>query len=244
MRRGVASSSVDIGMLRYLGMTSQQSRPQSSHRAKRGNYAPSLARKEAISAAVLDIVDASGYDAVTIGQVSKATGIPQSSVLYHFPTRDHLLVGAMESAAQAITADELDKYGLPADPIIWARDMFRAVLGNRNRLLLEVYLRGLASQPDNPAHGYLLRRGREAVDWWTQLCKQLQDAHQMHAGLDPHTTAVQIVSLISGLMEVSAYSDGSNDERICDDLVTGIRCLTCRGWQEFLAYANNPASGR
>ena len=85
-------------VLSYLLVTAIEQPTASRRRAKRGNYAPSRARREQIASAVLQIVDQSGYGDVTVIRISKETGIPQSSVLYHFPTKDHLLVGAMEYA--------------------------------------------------------------------------------------------------------------------------------------------------
>ena len=95
----VVPSALRNRVLSYLLVTAIEQQPTASRRrAKRGNYAPSRARREQIASSVLQIVDQSGYGDVTVIRISKETGIPQSSVLYHFPTKDHLLVGAMEYA--------------------------------------------------------------------------------------------------------------------------------------------------
>ena len=58
---------------------------------KRGPYAPSLRRKAEIAEAVLEIVDELGPDAVTVALVAERVRSNDATVLYHFPTKDHLL---------------------------------------------------------------------------------------------------------------------------------------------------------
>lgn len=214
--------------------TEELTRPQ--HRAPRGKYAPSRVRRELICSTVLDLVDQSGYDDVTVVRISEATGIPQSSVLYHFPTKDHLLVGAMELA----DAREREQYDLetawPEFNASALTDLIDARLRRRNRLRLLTYLRGLAMQPQNPANAYLMRKDRETVEHWTRLCSRLQRQGEMHPALDPRQTALQILALWHGLVQWYLLDDSSQvkPDTLRDVFLNGVRHLMCKNWQDFV----------
>ena len=63
---------------------------------RRGTYQRSRERREQITLAVLEIVDELGHDGVTTALVATRSDTPEATVLYHFPTKEHLLVGALE----------------------------------------------------------------------------------------------------------------------------------------------------
>lgn len=240
----VVPSALRNRVLSYLLVTAIEQQPTASRRrAKRGNYAPSRARREQITSSVLQIVDQSGYGDVTVIRISKETGIPQSSVLYHFPTKDHLLVGAMEYA------DSLDgkEYNLESAWPELSEDMLdkliRMRLSRRNRLLLMTYLRGLATQPDNPASKYLATKDMRTVDHWMKLCTQLQHQGVMHQALDAKRTAMQVLALWQGLVQAYLRDDSLDADTMHDLFMDGMRHLTCRNWQEFLTYLSRPDVG-
>ncbi|MEJ5921027.1 TetR family transcriptional regulator [Bifidobacterium thermophilum] len=224
-------------------MTAIEQPTASRRRAKRGNYAPSRARREQIASAVLQIVDQSGFGDVTVVRISEQTGIPQSSVLYHFPTKDHLLVGAMEYA------DTLDREqpGLEGTwPELGEETLGRAIgmrLSKRNRLLLMTYLRGLATQQDNPANAYLARKDEQTIDHWTRLCSRMQEQGTMHKALDARRTAIQILALWQGLVQAYLRDDSLEPQTLRSLFIDGMRHLICQNWQEFLTYVCDPKLG-
>ncbi|WP_304326803.1 hypothetical protein, partial [Bifidobacterium thermacidophilum] len=153
------------------------------------------------------------------------------------------LVGAMEYA------DSLDgkEYNLESAWPELSEDMLdkliRMRLSRRNRLLLMTYLRGLATQPNNPASKYLATKDMRTVDHWTKLCTQLQHQGVMHQALDAKRTAMQVLALWQGLVQAYLRDDSLDADTMHDLFMDGMRHLTCRNWQEFLTYLSRPDVG-
>ena len=63
---------------------------------RRGPYAKTQARRAEIARAALDVVTTDGHKAVTVASVAARSGLSEATVAYHFATRDHLLVAAVE----------------------------------------------------------------------------------------------------------------------------------------------------
>ena len=136
----------------------------------------------------------------------------------------------LESTWPELSEDMLDK-------------LIRMRLSRRNRLLLMAYLRGLATQPDNPASKYLATKDMRTVDHWTKLCTQLQHQGVMHQALDAKRTAMQILALWQGLVQAYLRDDSFDADTMHDLFMDGMRHLTCRNWQEFLTYLSRPDVG-
>ncbi|WP_083907407.1 TetR/AcrR family transcriptional regulator [Alloscardovia criceti] len=86
--------------------------------SKRGEYAPTVHRKSLIAHVVLEVIDAQGYEAVSLARISEMTGIGQTSISCHFPSRDHLLVRARAAHAQT-------RRGARAYPPTYGAECFR-----------------------------------------------------------------------------------------------------------------------
>lgn len=167
--------------------------------SKRGPYARTQQRREDIARAVLEIVEETGHDAVTIAQISERSDTSEATILYHFPSRDHLLVAALE------LSDRLsEEQSRPSDPdAAFSLDDFRASIeagshdGNLVRLLL--VLRGQSATPEHPAVAYFAERNARQLSIFTELIASRQRAGLALAGLEPRVLALQLVGLWDGL---------------------------------------------
>ena len=84
---------------------------------KRGPYARTLVRRRHIAAVVLQLVDEIGPESLTTNQVAERSKTPETTLLYHFPSRDDLLVAALELAdEQGAAAGHVDDPELRLDP--------------------------------------------------------------------------------------------------------------------------------
>jgi AcrR family transcriptional regulator len=197
---------------------------------KRGRYARSHQRREQIAAAVLELVDELGHEGVTTALVAARSGITEPTVLYHFPTKDHLLVAALERADD-IDADlagaDIDNRTLDLDAL---RAAANAELSQReHRVRLFVMLGGLAATPEHPAAGYFAWRHRQAVAIFASLIAQRQRAGTAHPGLDPQEVARQVVALRHGL--VSQWAQDRTID-VGTALADGFRRLTGENWMQ------------
>jgi len=166
---------------------------------KRGPYARTRQRREEIARVVLDIVEESGHDSVTIALVSERSATPEATVLYHFPSRDHLLIAALQMSDQLIVAEA---HADDEDAVL-SLDQLREtvasiqVSGNVPRLLL--LLRGQTATPDHPAIAYFAERYARQIAIFAKLVARRQRDGFAHPGLDPHLVATQLVATWDGL---------------------------------------------
>lgn len=72
---------------------------------------PRPTKKQALIAAALSLVAEQGYSALTLDGVGQAAGVSKGGVLYHFPTKDALVVAMIEQLAIGLDAAQPDDLG-------------------------------------------------------------------------------------------------------------------------------------
>ncbi|MEU5994819.1 helix-turn-helix domain-containing protein [Spirillospora sp. NPDC047418] len=132
-----------------------------------------------ILAATLAIAAERGYDGTSIALVTEATGLPASSVYWHFRNKDELLAETLEFSYRRwreTAPTWQDRVGI-ADPAEEIRDRLhrasRAITERPEFWRLGLML-GLANRPKEPAarRRYIEVRAetRTAIrDWWEQV---------------------------------------------------------------------------
>lgn len=168
--------------------------------SKRAPYARSTERKLQIAAAALEVVDELGYGKVSAQAVSQRSGIAESTINYQFPTRAHLLVGALELSDRQHQERLQQRYAgsapLASDLVF---DIAEGDVRELSRLRLFHYLLGEAVDVEHPANAYIVARHSRSVAWLAQMVEGRQLAGQAHPDLDPQLTARQILSSWIGL---------------------------------------------
>jgi AcrR family transcriptional regulator len=209
--------------------------------AKRGPYARSQQRREQIAAAVLELVDELGHEGVTTAGVAARSGITEATVLYHCPSKDHLLVAAAERADDLSAAgSHLDEDGVRLDLDALRRQSGESLLRDQNRLRLFQLLKSQAANPEHPAAGYIAQRNQRTLEIYTRLIARRQADGIAHPGLDPAQVALQVLALWEGLTALWLLDPTVH---IGDLLVDGVRRLTGEPWMDALATLNDPATG-
>ncbi|MFF0379331.1 TetR/AcrR family transcriptional regulator [Actinoplanes missouriensis] len=191
---------------------------------KRGPYQRSRERREQIVLAVIDLVDELGHDRVTTAGVAARSGSSEPTVLYHYPSKDHLLVAALEriddNEAELSQADS-DEAILDLEVLRSVADPFRT--SSENRLRLFVMLKGQAATPGHPAADYFAGRTRHSVAIFSRLIAGRQRAGLAHPGLDADLVARQVVALWEGLTFMRLTDPGFDIGQL---LVDGVRRLS------------------
>lgn len=203
--------------------------------------ARSKEKRERIARAVVELVDELGHEKVTTALVADRSGVAEATVLYHFPTKDHLLV-----AGQAFLDDEqvastgLDG-GVVTEQTEFAAEQFAlydSVDDNRSRLYLMI--KGMSSVPGHPAHEYYAARIQRHVAMFTTLVRGRIAAGVAHPDLDPESAARQIIALWEGLgamwMCDQTFSVG-------ELLASGIRRITGENVTELRDALARPGAG-
>ncbi|HWU06501.1 MAG TPA: TetR/AcrR family transcriptional regulator [Streptomyces sp.] len=208
---------------------------------KRGPYQRSHERRGRIALAVLQLVDELGHEGVTTSLVAGRSDSSEPTVLYHFPTKEHLLVAALSRSDDL----ELDLAtaggGQPTLDLSALHAVANAaVSAHERRLRLFVMLRGQAATPNHPAAEYFARRAERAMGVWTEMITRRQREGLAHPGLEPRETARQVLALWDGLVVAHLSDPGFDCGRA---LVDGVRRLTGQNWIEGLAALNRPGNG-
>jgi AcrR family transcriptional regulator len=123
----------------------------------RGSYAKTKERRQTIAEATLALVVKKGHRAVLTSDVAKLAGLSEPGVLYHFPSKDELLLSALQYF------DDVQLAALSDGESI-AQASTRAVAGvNRTNIVrLHTAMSGEASDPAHPAHEYFKQRWRRS----------------------------------------------------------------------------------
>ncbi|GAA3194163.1 TetR/AcrR family transcriptional regulator [Actinocorallia longicatena] len=189
---------------------------------QRGPYARSAERREAIAAAVLEIVVEKGHRGVTTAEVAERAGAREPTVLYHFPSKDHLLVAALrrsdEEQAEADDGGDSDA-GLPERLRAFADSVTRRA----GVLRLYAALAGEATTPGHPAQEYFAQRYAATVARHARMIERRQEAGLAPPGLDPVQVARQFLATWDGL-QLQWLADPSFD--LGEVLVAAFRRLT------------------
>jgi len=125
-------------------------------------------------------------------------------MLYHFPTRDHLLVAAIEYFEGFIDGDGQEGER-PLAPPSEFRDLIDQLAqrspGEDKRLRLQVALASAAQDPTHPAHEFFQRHYERVMAEMIDLMKARQAAGLAHPDRDPVRMARQFVAVWDGLQQ-------------------------------------------
>lgn len=168
--------------------------------SKRGPYSGSKRRREEISSAVLDLIDEVGHENLTTAAVAARAEISEATVLYHFPTKDHLMVSALERADEI----NVQEWHAVADGDFLDLNLLRDIAAgiseqNENRVRLLAMLRGQAATPGHPAASYFTHRMNLSLEIYERLIRERQRRGFVHPAVDPADVAAQLLALWEGL---------------------------------------------
>ncbi|MHA6513832.1 TetR/AcrR family transcriptional regulator [Tessaracoccus sp. Z1128] len=174
--------------------------------AKRGPYAKSAEKRAAIAKAAYDVVMEVGHPQLTTAAVAAKAGMLERTMLYHFPTRDHLLVAAIEYfegyMVPGASGPEAERPLAPPDEF---RDLIDELAhrspGEDKRLRLQVALASAAQDPAHPAHAFFQRHYERVMAEMVDLMKARQEAGLAHPDRDPVRMARQFVAVWDGLQQ-------------------------------------------
>lgn len=193
-------------------------------RGKRGPYAKTAETKATIAKAALDVVRELGHGGLTTAEVSERAGVSEATRFYHFPTRDHLLVAAMEAAEaenEAFMGADAENAQVGLEDI--PGRIARRGMTNVNDLRLFASLAGQATDPEHPAHDFLKRHNERAVQGYAQGIRLRMAEGLAHPDLDPDSVARHMVAIWNGLQS-QWLIDPSFD--LADEIVQAWRRLT------------------
>jgi len=169
-------------------------------RAPRGPYAKSAERRSSIAGAALDLIQRDGHADVTVAQVAAEAGVSERALFYHFPTRDHVLVAALELSDE-LTVDDMgsrdDSQLGDVDQVV--STLARLDAGHVWKVRLVTYLSARAQEPEHPAHAYFIRHNEAAIQGFANMLRHRQHRGLAHPDLEPEAVARRLVAVWDGL---------------------------------------------
>ncbi|OLT30205.1 TetR family transcriptional regulator [Actinomadura sp. CNU-125] len=204
----------------------------------RGRYARTAERRRTIARAVLDIVREKGHGGVTTAEVADRAGTSEATVLYHYSTKDHLLVAALrrfyeeddERLSPGDASLDLERLGAYA----------RSLQHDHAIVRLHTLLAGHAATPGHPAQEYFAEHYRAAVTRWAAIIERRQSTGTAHPDLDPTDVARQFIATWEGLRAQWLVDPGFD---LGDTVVAAFRRLTAQNWMEARSLLLAPGTG-
>ena len=174
--------------------------------AKRGPYAKSAQKRAAIAKAAYDVVMEVGHPQLTTAAVAAKAGMLERTMLYHFPTRDHLLVAAIDYFEGHLETGDGER---GRERPLATPDQFRDLIdtlaqrspSEDKRLQLQVALASAAQDPAHPAHAFFQRHYERVMAEMVELMKARQAAGLAHPDRDPVRMARQFIAVWDGLQQ-------------------------------------------
>ncbi|MCR2792742.1 TetR/AcrR family transcriptional regulator [Microbacterium sp. zg.Y625] len=195
-----------------------------STRAERGPYAKSAQRRAVIARAALAVIEEWGHIELTMSQVAAVAGLSERSLFYHFPTRDHVLVAALE-LSDTLTTDDV---GSRDDSQLGDADQVVSVLARLDaqhewKVRLVVYLSARAQEPEHPAHAYFMTHNAAAIQGFANMLRHRQHRGLAHPDLEPEAVARRFVALWDGLQALWLVSPTFD---LADEILASFRQLS------------------
>lgn len=172
-----------------------------AEKRERGPYQSGLARREAILDAAVDLLAEVGYHGMSLRDVARHVGISHPGVIYHFPSKEALLMSVVQRYETQVgfDLDHLEK--LDALPVL---DTLLEVTSrlNENPMIIEVECMMMveASSEIHPAHDHYMRRSERLLSVLKRVWSRLQQDGKVAATEDPTHLAEIQAAVYYGIM--------------------------------------------
>lgn len=112
-------------------------------------------RREQLMAAALDLFSERGYDGTPVSEITGRVGVAQGTFYWHFPTKDHVLVGLIEDSLGSGAAAAAEIFATPVsgrEKILRAVEYLQELLSKQRGLWNIVHSRVVESDVVAKAH--------------------------------------------------------------------------------------------
>ncbi len=174
-----------------------------AYRAKsRGDVSGEESRAKAVAVAT-ELFATSGYKGTSVAQVAAKTGLSQSGLLHHFPSKAALLAAVLEERDRQ-DGDFL--YGSSEPPLGWAAFDALTALVARNSTrpqLVGLFVRLAAEgiEPSHPAHTWIREHYEGTRNWLTDAVKAGVERGEFAADAPVTTIVRTTVAVMDGLQQ-------------------------------------------
>lgn len=168
-------------------------------RARSTAAAGTLVRGGRTRALILDAAEElfanAGYNATSLSQVAERVGITQPAILYHFPSKEALLLGLLNERDEAALDDACE--GLAVIDAL--AELFRKSLNHPQLVRLFTVILTESLAPAHPAHLFVRDRHEEAHDDILRRLKQGVHSGEIQPDADIDSATTLALATMDGL---------------------------------------------
>jgi AcrR family transcriptional regulator len=167
------------------------------------------ARRQAIVEAAVGLFATHGFRGTSVAAVAELAGVTDAGVLYHFHTKDELLLAVLadhDSRYEDVLRATMAPGGLAALEGLraWGVEME----AHRDLQALYVVLSAEHMRDDSLAHRYFEARYTRVLELFTALFAQAAQRGELRRDLDAAGEASTLVAVLEGLRLQWFYTDG------------------------------------
>ena len=172
-----------------------------AQKRERGPYQSGLARREAILDAAVDLLAEVGYHGMSLRDVARHVGISHPGVIYHFPSKEVLLMSVVQRYEKQLGFDLDNLEKLDALPVL---DTLLEVTSrlNDNPMIIEVECMMMveACSEIHPAHDHYMHRSARLLSILRRAWSRLQQDGKVSATEDPLRLAEIQAAVFNGIL--------------------------------------------
>lgn len=182
--------------------------------ARRGPYAKSTQRREAILAAAHSVFAARGYRGGTLQEVADRAGMSQTSLLHYFPSKSSLLMAVL-TWRDFISGDGTPVAGLEETIVDAVLRQVRFNEGVPGVLELYTVLCAESLTDANPGRQFFVDRFERLRSSYARQFNGLAADGRLRPGVDPEVAAASLIALWDGIQTQWLLAPGSVDMSEC-----------------------------
>jgi AcrR family transcriptional regulator len=167
------------------------------------------ARRQAIVEAAVSLFATHGFRGTSVAAVAEQAGVTDAGVLYHFGTKDELLLAVLahhDHRYEEVLRATMAPGGLAA--LEGLKDWGVEMESQRDLQALYVLLSAEHMRDDSPTHCYFEERYARVLHLFTRLFAQAARRGELREDLDAPDEASALLALLEGLRLQWFFTDG------------------------------------
>lgn len=171
----------------------------STGRKRRGPYAKTAARREAIIDAALDVFGHQGYSAGSLREVAARVKLSEAGVLHHFASKAELLTAVLARHDAPIVEAPLPSTTSGEEHFARMLQVARRNAQRPGVIELFTRLAAEATAPDHPAHTFFARRLEYTRNQMRTALTDLDERGLLAPGVEVRSATVTSIAVWNGL---------------------------------------------
>jgi AcrR family transcriptional regulator len=155
-------------------------------------------RREQVLEVAIDAFGAEGFRGATTADMATKVGLTEPGLLYHFPSKQQLLLSVLEEREAEIDK-RLHERTVDAGLIRGLLDLAQRHEADPRFIRLLLVLAAESINPDHPAHDWFVARYRHAREQRARDIAHEQGAGRLPADIDPQVVARLLLAILTGL---------------------------------------------